>query len=149
MAAKITVNALAKANPLLLRDGGFNGVVSNPGGAANPSPGYTALLDGFINKMGENMSFAPSTGLDSNSSLLNFATGSVGWLEQTRKTASTADDNKQAMLARTQEALSKQTGVSIDEELSLLLDLEQSYKASAKLVSTVDAMMAALMEAVR
>jgi flagellar hook-associated protein 1 FlgK len=149
LASKITVNAMAKANPLLLRDGGFNGVVSNPGGAADPSPGYTALLDGFINKMGENMSFDPSTGLDSNSSLLNFSTGSVGWLEQTRKTASTADDNKQAMLARTQEALSKQTGVSIDEELSLLLDLEQSYKASAKLVSTVDAMMAALMEAVR
>ncbi|HEV7318593.1 MAG TPA: flagellar hook-associated protein FlgK [Ensifer sp.] len=149
LASKITVNALAKANPLLLRDGGFNGVVSNPGGAANPSPGYTGLLDGFINKMGENMSFDPSTGLDGTSSLLNFATGSVGWLEQTRKTASTADDNKQAMLSRTQEALSKQTGVSIDEELSLLLDLEQSYKASAKLVSTVDAMMAALMEAVR
>ncbi|MFK0275482.1 flagellar hook-associated protein FlgK [Ensifer sp. NPDC090286] len=149
LASKITVNALAKANPLLLRDGGFNGVVSNPGGAANPSPGYTGLLDGFINKMGENMSFDPSTGLDGTSSLLNFATGSVGWLEQTRKTASTADDNKRAMLSRTQEALSKQTGVSIDEELSLLLDLEQSYKASAKLVSTVDAMMAALMEAVR
>ncbi|OCP04925.1 MULTISPECIES: flagellar hook-associated protein FlgK [unclassified Ensifer] len=149
LASKITVNALAKANPLLLRDGGFNGVVSNPGGAANPSSGYTALLDGFVNKMGENMSFDPSTGLDGTSSLLNFATGSVGWLEQTRKTASTADDNKRAMLSRTQEALSKQTGVSIDEELSLLLDLEQSYKASAKLVSTVDAMMAALMEAVR
>ncbi len=149
LASKITVNALAKANPLLLRDGGFNGVVSNPGGAGNPSPGYTGLLDGFINKMGENMSFDPSTGLDGTSSLLNFATGSVGWLEETRKTASTADDNKRAMLSRTQEALSKQTGVSIDEELSLLLDLEQSYKASAKLVSTVDAMMAALMEAVR
>ncbi|WP_077962343.1 flagellar hook-associated protein FlgK [Ensifer adhaerens] len=149
LASKITVNALAKANPLLLRDGGFNGVVSNPGGAGNPSPGYTGLVDGFINKMGENMSFDPSTGLDGTSSLLNFATGSVGWLEQTRKIASTADDNKKAMLSRTQEALSKQTGVSIDEELSLLLDLEQSYKASAKLVSTVDAMMAALMEAVR
>ncbi|MBD9649085.1 flagellar hook-associated protein FlgK [Ensifer sp. ENS09] len=149
LASKITVNALAKANPLLLRDGGFNGVVSNPGGAGNPSPGYTGLLDGFINKMGENMSFDPSTGLDGTSSLLNFATGSVGWLEETRKTASAADDNKRAMLSRTQEALSKQTGVSIDEELSLLLDLEQSYKASAKLVSTVDAMMAALMEAVR
>lgn len=149
IASKITVNALAKADPLLLRDGGFNGVVSNPGGAGNPSPGYTALLDGFINQMGENMSFDPATGLDGTSSLLNFATGSVGWLEQTRKTASTADDNKRAMLNRTQEALGKQTGVSIDEELSLLLDLEQSYKASAKLVSTVDAMMAALMEAVR
>ncbi|AHK43431.1 MULTISPECIES: flagellar hook-associated protein FlgK [Ensifer] len=145
MASKITVNALAKADPLMLRDGGFDGTSNNPTGNA----GYTALLDGFINAMGENMAFDPASGLDSNSNILNFATSSVGWLEQFRKTASTADDNKSALLSRTAEALSKQTGVSIDEELSLLLDLEQSYKASAKLVSTVDAMMAALMEAVR
>lgn len=145
MAAKITVNPDAKNDPLKLRDGGFNGPSSNPDGNA----GYTTLLDGFINKMGENMSFDPAAGLDSSSSILNFATSSVGWLEQFRKTASTADDNKTALLTRTAEALSKQTGVSIDEELSMLLDLEQSYKASAKLVSTVDAMMAALMEAVR
>ncbi|MBP1885962.1 flagellar hook-associated protein FlgK [Sinorhizobium mexicanum] len=149
LAATLAVNPLAKANPMLLRDGGFNGVVSNPGGAATPDAGYTALLEGFIDAMGEDMAFDPATGLDGSSSILDFATSSVGWLEQLRSTASTASDNKFALLARTQEALSKETGVSIDEELSLLLDLEQSYKASAKLVSTVDAMMAALLEAVR
>lgn len=80
---------------------------------------------------------------------MEFAASSVGWFEQIRSGASTADDNKAALLARTQEALGSVTGVSIDEELSLLLDLEQSYKASAKLISTVDAMMASLLEAVR
>lgn len=35
------------------------------------------------------------------------------------------------------------TSVSLDEELALLLDLEQSYKASAKLVAAVDEMITA------
>jgi flagellar hook-associated protein 1 FlgK len=39
------------------------------------------------------------------------------------------------------------TSVSLDEELSLLLDLEQSYKASAKLVSAVDEMITSLLQA--
>ncbi len=145
IAASLSVNSAAKANPFLLRDGGFNGVVSNPDGNA----GFTALLDGFITAMDGDMSFDGATGLDGTSSIMEFAASSVGWFEQIRSGASAADDNKAALLARTQEALGSVTGVSIDEELSLLLDLEQSYKASAKLISTVDAMMASLLEAVR
>ena len=99
--------------------------------------------------MDGNLAFDTTTGLDGSSTILDFATASVGWLEDLRSSASTANDNKSALLSRTQEALSNETGVSMDEELSLLLDLEQSYKASAKLVSTVDAMMAALLAAVR
>ena len=52
-------------------------------------------------------------------------------------------------MMRTSEALSNVTGVNIDEEMSLLLDLEHSYQASAKLVQTVDNMLAALLAAVR
>ena len=51
------------------------------------------------------------------------------------------------MLSRATDAYSSETGVSLDEELSLLLDIEQSYKAAAKLMSTVDTMMQALLEA--
>lgn len=145
LAASLSVNPAAKANPFLLRDGGFNGVVSNPDGNA----GYTVLLDGFVTAMDGDMAFDGATGLDATSSIMEFAASSIGWFEQIRSGASTADDNKAALLARTQEALGSVTGVSIDEELSLLLDLEQSYKASAKLISTVDAMMASLLEAVR
>ncbi|WP_026618268.1 flagellar hook-associated protein 1 [Ensifer sp. WSM1721] len=149
IASTLSVNPAAKANPFLLRDGGFNGVVSNPGGAATPDAGFTDLLDGFITAMDADMAFDATTGLDGTSSIMEFGASSIGWFEQIRSGASTADDNKTALLARTQEALGNVTGVSIDEELSLLLDLEQSYKASAKLISTVDAMMASLLEAVR
>ncbi|HXV29486.1 MAG TPA: flagellar hook-associated protein FlgK, partial [Sinorhizobium sp.] len=145
IAASLTVDPDAKADPFLLRDGGFNGVVSNVGGAS----GYTELLDGFITAMETDMDFDAATGLDGTSSIMEFAAASIGWFEQIRSAASTADENKTALQARTEEALGNITGVSIDEELSLLLDLEQSYKASAKLISTVDAMMAALLEAVR
>ncbi|OHV85875.1 flagellar hook-associated protein FlgK [Ensifer sp. LCM 4579] len=145
IASSLTVNPLAKSNPFLLRDGGFNAVISNVDGAS----GYTELLDGYIAAMDTDMAFDAATGLDGTSSIMELAAASIGWFEQIRSAASTADENKTALLARTEEALGKVTGVSIDEEMSLLLDLEQSYKASAKLLSTVDAMMAALLEAVR
>jgi len=146
MAASLTINPLATSNPALVRDGGFNGPTykSNTAG----SSGYTALLDKFVTSLSTDIPFDPATGLDGSSSILDFSASSIGWLEDLRKTASTASDNKTAMLSRTQDALSNATGVSLDEELSQLLDLEQSYKASAKLVSTVDAMMAALLQAV-
>lgn len=147
LASTLKVNPLAQSNPLLVRDGGFNGAayIKNTTG----SPGYSDLLDKFAAAMDSNLAFDTATGLDGTTSIMDFATSSVGWLEDLRSSASTANDNKVALLSRTQEALNNETGVSMDEELSLLLDLEQSYKASAKLVSTVDAMMAALMEAVR
>jgi flagellar hook-associated protein 1 FlgK len=146
IAASLTINPLATANPTLVRDGGFNG----PGYKSNTagSSGYTALLDGFVTSLGVDMAFDPATGLDGSSSILDFSASSIGWLEELRSGASTANDNKTAMLSRTQDALSNVTGVSLDEELSQLLDLEQSYKASAKLVSTVDAMMTSLLQAV-
>ena len=40
-------------------------------------------------------------------------------------------------------------GIVLDEEMALMLELEQSYKASSKLVSTVDEMIQALLAAVK
>jgi flagellar hook-associated protein 1 FlgK len=51
-------------------------------------------------------------------------------------------------MTRTQQALSNSTGVNIDEEMSMMLDLEHSYQASARMISTVDNMLAALMNAI-
>lgn len=145
IASSLSVNTMADLNPMLLRDGGFNGIVSNTSG----SSGYNALLDGYVKAMDTVQAFDPASDVDGTLTIMQFASASIGWLEQLRSDASTANDNKSAMLTRTQDALSSETGVSLDEELSLLLDLEQSYKASAKLVSTVDAMMTALLAAVR
>lgn len=145
LAASLIVNPAAQANPQMIRDGGFNGVIANTDNAS----GFSDLLDGFIAAFDGSVAFDPATDLNPSTTIMSFATASVGWLEELRSGASSANDNKTALLSRTTEALNNITGVSMDEELSLLLDLEQSYKASAKLVSTVDAMMAALLEAVR
>ena len=128
-------------DPMLLRDG-IN-VDQNPDDNAS----FSDLLDGYAAAFETPMTFDVSTGLDTSINILSFATASVGWVEQLRSSATTASNDKAALLTRTQEALLNVTAVSLDEELALLLDLEQSYKASAKLVAAVDEMMNALLTA--
>ena len=51
-------------------------------------------------------------------------------------------------MTQTTANLSSATGVNLDEQLSKMLDLEHSYQASAELVTTVKAMLDALLSAV-
>lgn len=126
-----------------VRDGGINGAayVVNTGGSS-----YGDLLDKYNQNLEGPMTFSSSTQIADAPDLLSFSADSMGWLEQLRSTATSADDAKTALLTRTLEAYSSTTGVSLDEELSLLLDIEQSYKAGAKLMSTIDDMMKALLD---
>ncbi len=147
----ITVNpALIKSlggNPALLRDGGINGpaYLSNINGNA----GFSTLLDGYVVEFDAELTFDSATLIDETANIGSFATASVGWLEQLIREGKSAKDSKEANLSRSSEALSNKVGVNLDEELSLMLELEQSYKASSKLVSTVDAMLQALLAVVR
>jgi flagellar hook-associated protein 1 FlgK len=157
LSAEIKVNdSLVKnkgGEPTALRDGGYDvdgQLVASSDYNGNPTDdaGYSGLLDNYVQKFDEDQSFDETTLLDASATIGNYATGSVGWLEQMISESAAAKDNKSAQLSRVTEALSNTTGVSLDEEMSLMLDLEQSYKASSKLVSTVDQMMQALLDAV-
>jgi len=146
IAGTITVNpALVSSvggNPELLRDGGINGTayIHNASGGS----GYSDLLNSYMTGLTADMAFDPAAELDDTSSLLTYATDSVGWLEDYRASATSSSENKTAMLARATQAYSDKTSVSLDEELSLLLDVEQSYKAATKLMTAVDEMLQAL-----
>lgn len=150
LAGLIKVNAAVippSGKPNLIRDGGINGnsfIVNT-----TQSTGYSDLLNKLDQTFDAKMIFSAATEVGGSLSLQAFAADSIGWLEMRRSTATSASENKLAMLSRATDAYSSETGVSLDEELSLLLDIEQSYKAAAKLMSTVDAMMAALLEAAR
>lgn len=135
----------AGGNPTLIRDGGANGAayVANPGGAS-----YAGLLIEYGDRLGGTMAFDPSAGLPDGTSVLDFSSGSIGWLEAQRQGASNAELSRNALVVRTGEALSNETGVNIDVEMSLLLDLEHAYEASARIIRTVDQMMATLLDAV-
>ncbi|TPI43042.1 flagellar hook-associated protein FlgK [Mesorhizobium sp. B3-1-6] len=149
LAGTISVNAAfdpsAGGNPALLRDGGANGAayVVNTGGAS-----YSDLLIGYGNKLDQPMAFDSSAGITVSSGVSDYAANAIGWFEGVRQQASTNADSKQALAARTAEALSNDTGVNVDQEMSLLLDLEHTYQASAHMMKTVSDMLDSLMAAV-
>jgi flagellar hook-associated protein 1 FlgK len=93
--------------------------------------------------------FDPTTGVNPNTTLARFASSSVSWLEAGRQQASQEASFRDTMLERTRESLSNVTGVNLDEELALMMELERSYGASARIISTVDNMLQSLLAATR
>ncbi len=142
-----TIDSSQGGNPELLRDGGANGAgyVHNTGANA----AYSNLLIAYGDRVTGPMAFDPATGIDTSASLNDYSTNAIGWLDAMRKEASAAATTKEALAVRTAEALSNDTGVNVDMEMSLLLDLEHSYEASARMLRAVDEMLAALLDAVR
>ncbi len=149
LAASISINTAMDpstgGNPTLLRDGGANGAayVVNTGGAS-----YSSLLVAYGDRLDKPMTFDSAAGISATSSVSDYAANSIGWFQGVRQQASTAADAKEALASRSADALSNATGVNIDQEMSLMLDLEHSYQASARMMKTVDDMMTALMNAV-
>ena len=129
-----------------LRDGAISGNAAylyNATGAA----GFSQRLEQLFDKLGTQQAFDASAGLVGTSTLSGFASSSVSWLQESRKSASADGDYKAALLERASDALTKVTGVNLDEEMTLLLELERSYQASTRLVTTIDNMLAALLQA--
>jgi flagellar hook-associated protein 1 FlgK len=116
-----------------IRDGGINGAAYsyNPTGATS----FQARLQGLVDAMAGARAFDPSAGLQSNLALSDYALASVGWVEEQRRTASTTVEYQTTLLARASEALSNATGVNMDDEYAIQLQLEQSYAASSKLIN--------------
>jgi flagellar hook-associated protein 1 len=149
LAGTIRINASVDpeqgGNILRLRDGGMNGAayVYNATSATGFSARLTQLIDGIDQPQG----FDAAAQLGGNASLSSFSAQSTGWLEAYRQGASTSVDLQSAIRTRADEALQRITGVNIDEEMSDMLELERSYQASSKLISTVDAMFQSLLQA--
>ena len=151
LAGSIRLNAAIDSaqggNPNLLRDGGANGAayVANATGGAS----YSSLLIAYSDRIDAPGSFDPAAGINPDVSLGAYSANSIGWFESARKTTFSTLQSSEALAVRTAEALSNETGVNVDMEMSLLLDLEHSYEASARLISVIDEMLSTLMAAVR
>jgi len=142
----IAIDPAAGGDPTLLRDGGANGAayVANTDGGAS----YADLLISYGDKLDQPMAFDPAAGITASTGVTGYAASAIGWFEGVRQQASTAADTKEALANRTAEALSNATGVNVDTEMSLLLDLEHTYQASARILTSVNQMLDSLMAAV-
>ncbi len=135
-------------NPNLLRDGG----VSDPGNPAytyNPTgaASYTGRIQQLLGQMTATLSFDPSAGLDLSASLAGYANASVSWLQAQNQRASDASSYQNAVATQATSALSNATGVNLDAEMTNMLNLENSYASTAKLLTTVNSMFSALLQA--
>jgi flagellar hook-associated protein 1 FlgK len=130
-----------------VRDGGANGAsyTHNPTGAAS----YSDHLISLVQSLDGTTAFDGQSGIGGSMSLLTYAAQSLGWLDGQRSEATQAAATKDALHVRLAEKISNETGVNIDEEMALLLQLEHSYEASARVISAVDEMLATLLSVVR
>ncbi len=147
IAATITVNSAvvtsSGGDPAKLRDGTISGITDlNPDG----NSGFSDNLNALYSALSTARSFSADAGIGQTASLVDYASDSVGWLEQYRSDASTTSENTSAALSRSEEAYSNETGVNLDEELTKLLDIEQSYKAGTKILNAIDEMLQSLLD---
>ena len=134
-------------NAELVRDGG----ISDPGNPAytynsTGAASYTDRIQALITNLGAAQPFDPATQLSQSASVSDYAKGSVSWLEALRQSASSEADYRKTVADRATSALSQDTGVNLDEEMTNLLDLERTFQASSRLINTVDSMLSTLLQ---
>ncbi len=129
-----------------IRDGGIGG---NPSYVYNATgaTGYSDRLRDLAALLSEAQAFDSTAGLSSSTGVLGFASTSAGWLEGRRADFTSRLETSEVLSERAISAWQGQVGVNLDEEMTSLMALERSYQASARLISTVDQMFAALLKA--
>ncbi|TYC58648.1 flagellar hook-associated protein FlgK [Rhodobacterales bacterium] len=154
LAAEIIVNPNADpdqgGNLDLIRDGGISDPFDpdysyNPSGAA----GFPGRLQELVDAFDADRVFDAGVELDPSDSLAGFAASSVSWLQTNRKTMTSNVEVQSVIVGRTAENLNNTTGVNIDEEMTLLLDIERAYSAASRLIAAVDSMLDDLLAAAR
>ncbi|MBB4199398.1 flagellar hook-associated protein FlgK [Rhodoblastus sphagnicola] len=128
-----------------IRDGSINGVSQN---STPPAASFNTLLRGYISNLSSATTYPSGTALSTSSSLTSYASDSASWLNSKYQGASNDATYHTTLLSQTSQALSNATGVNIDQQMSKMLEFENAYQASAKLISTINAMFGSLLQAV-
>ena len=131
-----------------MRDGG----ISAPGNPAytynvTGAASYTGRIDQLESAIGASQSFDPAAGLGASASIADYANASVSWLQGENQQANSASSYQSALATQATSALSNATGVNLDAEMTNMLNLENSYALTAKLLTTVNSMFSALLNA--
>ncbi|MGD0639668.1 MAG: flagellar hook-associated protein FlgK [Roseiarcus sp.] len=149
LAASIEVNPAVDptqgGDVSLLQNGGINGAnyTYNTTGAA----GYTGRIQQMIASTSATQPFDAGAGLATSDSLSDYANTSVSWLQSQNQQATNQVDYQNSVVSQATAALSNATGVNLDTELTNMLNIENSYTTTAKLLTTVNNMFTALINA--
>jgi flagellar hook-associated protein 1 FlgK len=161
--ALITVNSIVAATPSDVRDGtaGTSGFTPNPNNLA----GYTDQIDRVLNfALGADVQAnvaQPSpaiTGLGAAgtlaapfaapATLADFATDITASQSADSATASSAASDAAGVQTSLSSSLHSQTGVDVDSQLAQMVQLQNAYGANGKILSTIESMFTALLNAI-
>ncbi|GLR85176.1 flagellar hook-associated protein FlgK [Bradyrhizobium iriomotense] len=142
-----SVDPASGGNPNLLRDGSISGNAAYDYNTAG-NAGFSTRLQQLIDDMDAPQPFDPAAQGKPSGGVIDFASSSASWIENQRKTADDGVQYQNTLLDRSNSALSNVNGVNMDDEMSLMLQVERTYSASSKLISTVDNMLDSLLAAV-
>ncbi|MGB8279249.1 MAG: flagellar hook-associated protein FlgK [Methylovirgula sp.] len=119
-----------------------NGINYNYNTANDAS--YSGQLQQLLTNLSSNQTFGSAGQIGTSNTVSGYAAASASWLEAERQTASSEGTYQSTLLSNSTTALSNATGVNLDDEMSQMLDLENSYGATAKLLTTINNMFADL-----
>lgn len=146
LAGAISVNAAVDpsqgGNATLLRDG-INYTYNTTGAAS-----YSTQLQQLLTNLSSTQAFNPSGQIGTGNSVSGYAMASASWLNGQLQSATSESSYQSTLLSNSTTALSNVTGVNLDDEMSQMLDLENSYSASSKLLTTINQMFADLTNAI-
>lgn len=145
LASSLTLAAGILADPTKLRDG-INGGDYNYNTAV--LGGFSGRINALSSAMNSMRAFSTASGADPSASLGGYASSSIAWLQDSRATTTRSVTSIATLVSKTEETLSNETGINLDVELTRLIELERSYQASAKIISTVDQMLAQLLQSI-
>ncbi len=171
-ASAIQVNAAVVGNPTLVRDGTRSVSIAG-GGVTNFTPNppggpaaFAGLIDNVVNftfgtqaATGTGWASIATTGLGPDgtlSSTINPAVSVQDYAATVESVhsadaaaAGTAKDLAAGLLATLQQRFNTQSGVSVDNEMTVMIQLQQAYAANAKVVGAVQSMWDALLGTVQ
>jgi flagellar hook-associated protein 1 FlgK len=143
LAGEIQVNAALVASP--------SSIVAY---VANTASGDPTRPNFLVNQMSQaTLTYSPATGLGTAASpfsgtLSQYMSAVVSQQSQAANAASNLQQGQDTVLTALQQRFSDQSGVNIDTEMSNLIALQNAYGANARVMSTIQQMMSALLQAV-
>jgi flagellar hook-associated protein 1 FlgK len=131
LSSAIEVNPTVAATPSLVRDGTSG---ENSGGTA----GFTGVIDNILNTTFGSSGSTPSLQTQAQ----NFVSQQSADTEQ----AGTSLTNATAYQTTVGTALSNQSGVDVDQQMGLMIQLQNAYQANAQVITTANQMFTTLTE---
>jgi flagellar hook-associated protein 1 FlgK len=146
LAGTISVNAAVDpnqgGNPQLLGNGiNYN---YNTGNDAS----YSTQLQQLLTNLSTNQTYNSAGQIGTSATVSNYADASASWLDAQIQNANSEGSYQSTLLSNSTTALSNATGVNLDNEMSKMLDLENAYSATAKLLTTINNMFSSLTAAI-